>query len=145
MSKFNIVKRINLFELLGEGHEKSHLIFKPMTFGDARQLQKLQDTKDYTPELPTLPEGTTDAALIAKHNAEVNRLMNEAKAKENEAALKSVDKAVDFIKNKFIGGEISGVAVAKEDFSNGELGTDVINHCMKELAGGGKPEGFTNS
>lgn len=145
MSKFNIVKRINLFELLGEGHEKSHLIFKPMTFGDARQLQKLQDTKDYTPDLPVLPAGTTDQAVIAKHNAEVKKLVADAQAQENEAALKAVDKAVDFIKNKFIGGEIAGAPVDKEDFSNGELPVDVINHCMKELAGGNKPEGFTNS
>lgn len=145
MSKFNIVKRISLSELLGEGHEKSHLIFKPMTFADARQLQKLQDTKDYTPDLPVLPEGTTDAAVIAKHNAEVKRLMAEASAAENEAALKAVDKAVAFIANKFIGGEIGGVQVDKADFTNDELGTDVINYCMQQLAGGNKTEGFTNN
>ena len=145
MSKFNIKKKISLFELLGEGHEKSVLIFQPMTFADARQLQKLQDTKDYSPQLPPAPAKDATADVVAAYTAEVKRLTNEAAEKENEAAFKSVDKAIAFIQNKFIGGEIAGEQVAKEDFTNGELPVDVINYCMKDLAGGNKPEGFTNS
>lgn len=145
MSKFNIVKRISLSELLGEGHEKSHLIFKPMTFADARQLQKLQDTKDYSPKLPPAPAADADPTTVAEYQAEVKRLTAEASEKENEAAFKSVDKAIAFVQNKFIGGEIGGDQVDKDDFTNGNLPVDVINYCMKELAGGNKPEGFTNS
>lgn len=145
MSKFNIKKKISLFELLGEGHEKSLLIFQPMTFADARQLQGLQDTKDYSPKLPPAPAADASDEVKLQYAAEVSKLKVEAAAKENEAAFKSVDKAIAFIQNKFIGGEIEGEQVAKEDFTNGELPVDVINYCMKELAGGGKPEGFTNS
>ncbi len=145
MSKFNIKKKISLFELLGEGHEKSVLIFEPMTFADARQLQKLQDTKDYTPVLPPAPAKDASAETVAAYNAEVAKLKAKAQAEENEAAFKSVDKAVAFIKNKFIGGEIAGEQVVKDDFTNDNLPVDVINYCMKELAGGNKPEGFTNS
>ena len=145
MSKFNIKKKISLSELLGEGHEASVLLFQPMTFSDARQLQKLQDTKDYSPVLPPAPAKDADPTTIAEYNATVKKLTAEAAEKENEAAFKSVDKAIAFVQNKFIGGEIAGEQVAKDDFTNGELPVDVINYCMKELAGGGKPEGFTNS
>ena len=132
MSKFNITKKVKLFDLLGEGHEQSVLEFKPMTFADARQLNKLQDTTDYTPEIP---EGADEATI--------KQLKVQAQAKENEAALKSVDKAIEFIKGKFIKGSIAGTDVSADDFTNGELPVDVINYCMKELAGGAKPEGFT--
>lgn len=144
MGKFNIKKKINLSSVLGEGHEASYLLFDPMTFADARKLQKLQSNEDFTPVLPDAPAKDADAGTVAKYNAEVKRLVAEASAKENDAALKAVDKAIEFIQYKFIGGEIAGQQVVKEDFTNGELGVDVINYCMKELAGGNKPEGFTN-
>lgn len=133
MSKFNIVKKVNLFTLLGEGHEQSYISFKPMTFKDAKTLEGLQSTEDFSPQIP---EGA-DAATI-------KRLTAEAQKRENDAALKSVDKAVEFMQDKFIDGNIAGTPVAKEDFKNDELGVEVINYCMAQLAGA-KPEGFTNS
>lgn len=126
MSKFNITKKINLFELLGEGHEQSVLEFKPMTFADARSLEGLQ------PDVADLPDDATPAQKKA-HAAE-----------QNKAALAAVDKAVEFIKGKFIKGTIAGEPVVADDFSNDELPVDVINYCMKQLAGG-KSEDFTKA
>lgn len=143
MSKFNIVKKINLHEALGEGHEQSYMTFKPMTFEDARKLQTLQSTEDFTPELPPAPAADASPQVKAEYEKTVKRLTDEAKAKENEASLASVDKAIAFMQGKFLEGNISGTAVDKEDFTNGNLPIDVINYCMAQLAGGKKPEGFT--
>jgi hypothetical protein len=145
MSKFNIKKKINLLPVLGEGHEASYLLFHPLSFGDARKLQKLQSNEDFSPELPPAPAEGADAGTVARYNADVKKAVDAAKEKENDAALKAVDKAIEFMQSKFIGGEISGEQVAKEDFANGELPVDVINYCMAELAGGNKPEGFTKA
>lgn len=144
MSKFKIVKKVSLATLLGEGHEQSYISFKPMTFKDAKQLEKLQSTEDFSPQLPPAPADTADQTTKAKYQAEVKRLTAEAQARENEASLKAVDKAVEFMASKFVEGNIAGVPVAVEDFSNDELGVEVINYCMGQLAGA-KPEGFTNS
>lgn len=139
MSKFNLTKKISLTSVLGEGHEKSYLSFTPMTFKDAKQLEGLQPTEDFTPQIP---EGATAE--------QIKKLTDEAKAKQNAANLDAVDKAVDFVKSKFIKGEIVNtetgelVSVEADDFSNGNLSVDVINHCMAQLAGG-KPEGFTTA
>jgi hypothetical protein len=140
MSKFNITKKISLHPVLGEGHENSVLEFKPMTFEDARNLEKLQpDVPEL--QLPVLAANATDEQKM-RHAAEVSKLKIEHKAAENKAAMAAVDKAIEFIKGKFVSGKINGQEVVKEDFSNGELGVEVINHCMKQLAGS-KSEDFT--
>lgn len=139
MSKFNLVKKISLAAVLGEGHEQSYLSFKPMTFKDAKDLEGLQPTEDFT---PVIPKGATAE--------QIKKLQAEAKAKENAAGLEAVDKAVAFVKSKFVKGQIMDIDAEKlvdvdaEDFDNGNLSVDIINHCMKELAGG-QPEGFTRA
>lgn len=143
MSKFNITKKISLAPLLGEGHEADYLAFKPLTFKDARKLQELQSTEDFTPQLPPAPAADADAGTKAKYEAAVKKAQAEAAAAENDAALEAVDKAVAFIAAKFVEGKIGGVDVSADDFTNDELSVDVINYAMKELAGAGKPEGFT--
>ena len=133
MSKFNITKKINLHPVLGEGHEQSVLEFKPMTFADAKQLDGLQSDEDFT---PVIPQGATAE--------QIKKLTAEAKARESKSTMQALDKAIDFIKGKFIKGEIAGTAVEADDFTNGNLPVDVINYCMSELAGG-KPEDFTKA
>lgn len=140
MSKFNITKKISLTPVLGEGHEADVLAFKPMTFKDARELEGLQSTEDFTPEIP---QGADKATI--------KRLTDEAQARENKAALDAVDKAIEFIKAKFVSGKITDettgkqVEVEADDFTNGNIGVEVINYCMKQLAGANKPEDFTKA
>lgn len=143
MGKFNITKKIDLLPILGEGHEQSYISFKPLTFKDAKRLQKLQSTEDFTPEMPAEPAEGASLGEVKKYEAAVKKAIAEAEARENEAALTSVDKAVEFIAKQFVEGKIGGVDVAKADFTNDELAMDVINYCMKMLAAGGKDEGFT--
>ena len=138
MSKFNLTKRISLAEVLGEGHERDYLRFKPLTFKDAKGLETLQPEE----VVAEIPKDAT-AAQIKKLNAE-------ATAKNKAAAMEAVDKAVAFMQDEFVSGEITDeetnnlVAVTKEDFTNDNLSMDVINYCMKALAGR-KPEGFTTA
>lgn len=131
MSKFNITKKIHLGAVLGEGYEQSVLEFKPITFADAKQLDGMQSGQDFTPNVPA--HATP---------AQAKKLRDDAKALENKAALVALDAAIEFIKGKFVSGVISGVAVAPDDFTNGNLPVDVINHCMRALVGG-KTEDFT--
>lgn len=143
MGKFNIVKKINLLPVLGEGHEQSYISFKPMTFKDAKRIQKLQSTEDFTPELPQEPAEGASAGEVAKYEAAVKKAVKEAETRENDAALASLDKIIEFLQGKFVEGKIADVDVAKADFENDELGADVINYCVQQLATGGKSEGFT--
>lgn len=144
MSKFKIVKKVKLLEVLGEGHEASYLSFIPMTFKDARKLEGLQSTEDFTPQIPPAPAADATPQAKADHAALAKRLTDEAKSRENKAGLESVDKAIAFMAGKFVEGSIAGEPVSKEDFTNDELPIEVINYCMAKLAGS-KPEGFTNS
>ena len=136
MSKFNLTKRISLAEVLGEGHERDYLRFKPLTFKDAKGLESLQPD-EVVAEIPK--DATAE---------QIKKLKADATAKNNAAAMEAVDKAVAFMQDKFVKGEITDeetgnlVDVTKEDFTNDNLSMDVINYCMKALAGG-KPEGFT--
>lgn len=140
MSKFVITKKISLAEVLGKGHEQDVLCFKPMTFKDAKDLEGLQPAE--TPA-PVLPDNAT-AAQKAAYEKEVA----EHKAAQTKAALEAVDKAVEFIKGKFVSGKVTDEATGKlveveaDDLTNGNLGVDVANYCMAQLAGG-QPEGFT--
>ena len=85
MSKFNLTKRISLAEVLGEGHERDYLRFKPLTFKDAKGLETLQPEE----VVAEIPKDAT-AAQIKKLNAE-------AAAKNDAAAMEAVDKAVAFM------------------------------------------------
>lgn len=133
MSKFNITKKISLAEPLGEGHESDYLRFKPLTFKDAKTLQKLQ------PKVPKLniPD---DAA-----EDEVARLTEEHEAAKAAADEQALDKAVEFVTSKFVTGMVTDEDTkeqVKVEASDVEaLGVDVINYCMEQMAGG-KPEGF---
>lgn len=62
--------------------------------------------------------------------------------KDKKATMAAVDNAIEFLKGKFVTGNIKGIKVVADDFSNGELPVEVLNYCMRELAGQ-KSEDFT--
>ena len=69
---------------------------------------------------------------------------------DNKEALEQADKAVAFIRDRFVSGKITDeeskelVDVEAVDFDNGNLPMEVINYAMRQLMGE-RPEGFTKA
>lgn len=106
MAKFKLTNKVNIGEVLGEGHEQDVLVFEQLTFADAKQLGGLGSA-----------EGATQAEQLEAADGAIEFIKSK------------------FIRGS-ITDEESGelVELTQEDFD--ELPITVVKYAMGQLSGG---------